>query len=786
MYRRIGFLVLITCLFSVNVASQATASNLDSSVSTSGDFVLGRLVTSTFEYDINDPYVPVDTALVIDESGSMSGVMEDAKDGAKSYVDSTNTGQGDRNAVVEFESSANLLQGLTSSKQDARDEIDTISAGGGTDLSAGVSQAENELTGVSDPNPTQVMIVLADGGGGNPNADSARNAGIEIHGIMYGSGASTSEFESLTGASECTTDSSENTDGDKCWYAESGTIDSVYTSIRQSTEAQTDVELSMRLRDFAYIPGSPSNDLPGNNQEVVRNYNDVDAGSYDKELDWRPTTTGLSELVTGDSVLEVTSEGETTDYYFSGSENRDVEYVDFNVKDASMLRRDSKVNVNFTVENIGTVSSRQREVWLSDGTSMGVNRESFNVPELSAGAEEDYSLTFDTATTSLFNNPEDIYVRVDPSGYWNSRPYGTGDTLEPDEGNNIANLGYPPRLNSANPVSPDGVSWGDTIQPSFTYEHSDSGTVSGVYNYSNQSVQMESSEPISSSTSSGDDVLTTQEDYFIDFAERWYNFTVRATGGEGAVSVYEVPYFVENPKPTASAINPGDGDFISEFPVRLRSRVEDENSEYHSRYLDVTFYDSNGNQLDSTSIMPGDTHTYEWDVPDAGDSEYDWTVEVEDKWDIEAFTFSFTKIIGQRFRTSTRTDLNYSSLVLNAGTNKYAELTIQNQVSNEKNLTLSLSGVEAEFLDGSDTKQLPNFEGQSQETFTIRVNPDEPVSGNVDVNVRNNNLNIDTTESLSVRAIESVAQSNREVPGIGLIQLVFLFSAATVLYSVRL
>lgn len=239
---------------------------------------------------------------------------------------------------------------------------------------------------------------------------------------------------------------------------------------------------------------------------------------------------------------------------------------------------------------------------------------------------------------------------------------------------------------------------------------------------------------------------------------------------------------IPNTPPIAVNPEPGDGGFVSEFPVDLAGTLTDQQGDE----INATIYGEGSVVETFQSITDGSRISNQWDVPDATNEDYSWKIETSDYWQKRNTTFSFTKIIGQNFRTRTSTDLNYSSLIMNAGSNKYAELTIRNQVSNEKNLTISLSGVEAEFLDGSDTKKLPNFGGMSQETFTIRVNPDEPVSGTLGINVRNNNLNINTTESFSVRAVESVTQSNREVPGIGLMQLVFLFSAATVLYSVRL
>lgn len=781
-------MLLLLCFIPLAVSQDAaTASDLSSSVQAPQDWVMGRQVNSTFEYDINDPHVPIDTSLVIDESGSMSGVLEDAKEGAKNYIDNTKTSEGDKNAVVEFESSASTIQSLTSSKQDAKDAVDTISAGGGTDLPAGVSEGHDSLK--SGSNPEQVMIVLADGGGGDPGteADAARDDGIEIHGIMYGSGASTSEFESLTNADNCETNSAENDDGDKCWYAEAGTIDAVYNSIIESYEVETNASLRMRMRDFVYPDDSYDeyNDYFGSNQEFVRNYYDVEDGSYERNFQWRPTEHGTDKKVLlGDSILQLNSSEGVDEYDFTNESSRDIKYVDFNVTNASITRRGETVHVDFTVINEGDTASLLREIWVADGLGSGANYESFDLNSLDPGENRTFNLEID-GSSSVFGDEEDIYVRADPSGYWGSQPQGEGEVLEPNEGNNIVNLGYPPKILNIDPEPTDDVEWGDTIKPEFTYKHQDPAEVEGVYNYTNQSTLIDEEENMESRTESGNVVLETEKEYFIDVAERWYNFTVKVEDDRGAESVDTASYYVENPQPRATALNPEDGGQVTNFPVDLVTRVDDENSEYHNRNLTVTLYDHQGNYLEDFEVEPGNTASYEWDIPDALETRYTWTVEKEDKWDKINTTFSFTKIVGRSYRSDLSVDLNYSSIVLNAGDSRLTELTITNNVENDKNLTVNLTGIKSEFLDGDTQKTLPDFEGQSSRSYTLRINPDEPTDEDLVVVVRNNDLGIETRETISVSTLSSTGEAN-EVPGIGLIQVIFLIAVSTVLYSVRL
>ncbi len=166
-----------------------------------------------------------DIMFVIDTSGSMGGSkIDSAKGGAIELIggdtdlsDDANDGGFDPTVdvgAVEFASSATLVEPLGTDQNTVESSIDALSAGGGTTLGAGIREANEQF--FLDPNDQSpdfslgpnnrsgvpdFMIVLGNGdtSGGKDPADDAKNNGVTIFGIAYGSGASVSDFSEISG-----------------------------------------------------------------------------------------------------------------------------------------------------------------------------------------------------------------------------------------------------------------------------------------------------------------------------------------------------------------------------------------------------------------------------------------------------------------------------------------------------------------------------------------------------------------------------------------------------------
>ena len=139
--------------------------------------------------------IPVDVVLVIDRSSSMRGQpLADAKQAAKSFAASMNL-EIDQIGLVSFASSGQLDQPLTHNQGAITNAIDNLITSNGTNIIAGIAQAQSELTSTRhNAAASRVIILLSDG---QPNvgtpletiqaAASAKQVGIHIITIGLGS-----------------------------------------------------------------------------------------------------------------------------------------------------------------------------------------------------------------------------------------------------------------------------------------------------------------------------------------------------------------------------------------------------------------------------------------------------------------------------------------------------------------------------------------------------------------------------------------------------------------------
>jgi hypothetical protein len=155
-----------------------------------------------YDEDCDNVYEPTGTgqqnelevALVSDVSGSMSQEIGDLQTAAKNFVD--NLSSPDEAAAISFSGNASLDQELTTDYDDVKDAIDQYSAGGTTNMTAGIETGEDELLGGTNATPgaSKVMILLSDGSPNNSSsatsaATIAKGNGIRIFTIALGSGA---------------------------------------------------------------------------------------------------------------------------------------------------------------------------------------------------------------------------------------------------------------------------------------------------------------------------------------------------------------------------------------------------------------------------------------------------------------------------------------------------------------------------------------------------------------------------------------------------------------------
>jgi Ca-activated chloride channel homolog len=123
-----------------------------------------RVALTGFELENPEDRAPVNIALVLDKSGSMSG-EKIARARQAAWMAVERLGAEDIVSVVVYDSTVNVLVPATkaSDRDNIRDAIESIHANGNTALFAGVSKGAAELRKFLDPHRVNRIILLSDG-----------------------------------------------------------------------------------------------------------------------------------------------------------------------------------------------------------------------------------------------------------------------------------------------------------------------------------------------------------------------------------------------------------------------------------------------------------------------------------------------------------------------------------------------------------------------------------------------------------------------------------------------
>ncbi len=163
-----------------------------------GDFLYPKCVeycAGLLRVFIRTVVANIDVVEIIDRSGSMGGSkIAAARDAAKLFVDMMDTG--DKIGVVSFSSGSSVNFALTEiqdgTKDQAKSAINSISAGGGTSIGAGLQAGWGQLQNYPD-DPVRAMVLMSDGHHNrSPHPDSVLPSiagDVLIYTIGFGSGA---------------------------------------------------------------------------------------------------------------------------------------------------------------------------------------------------------------------------------------------------------------------------------------------------------------------------------------------------------------------------------------------------------------------------------------------------------------------------------------------------------------------------------------------------------------------------------------------------------------------
>ncbi|MFD1644435.1 vWA domain-containing protein [Haloarchaeobius litoreus] len=166
----------------------------------------------------------LDVMLVLDRSGSMTNQpdkFQDMKDGAETLVNTLTAD--DQAGLASFAGSASRDQDLTdtdaSGKIAVNGTIQGLSSGGSTNIAQGIEYAAEELlddeslygtstspSGNAESDHTKIMVVLSNGGETIGDADAAaqtaKDNGIRVFSIAYGSGANTTLLQNVASSGD--------------------------------------------------------------------------------------------------------------------------------------------------------------------------------------------------------------------------------------------------------------------------------------------------------------------------------------------------------------------------------------------------------------------------------------------------------------------------------------------------------------------------------------------------------------------------------------------------------
>ncbi len=750
-----------------------------------GELVMGRMINSTFQYDVQE-LEPVQVSFIIDDTGSMGGQIDGIKNNIKEFFQGL--GSDARGSIVTFKDYPETDQTFTTSENTLESSVNGISAGGGgdcaEDASGGLSESLNDLNW--DSGQRKIMILVVGAGVHSPSsirtmAENLDNQGYKVFTVTDGLScggydAVANDLPDTTGGSHYSfgTDWDQILDdisqeaGTGAW----GQLHPVYDSQTHSFDSYSDASVYGNVKDYN-ISGI-----------------DLSGGSHSIEFVWRPTSYGSFPVKTGQSFIKIRkANGNSVEYGFSGTQQRNVKYVDLAIPDYSMVetKSDGTVRIQVEVTNNGNAASKVRKLWIEDQS--GSNRIKRQVTSLDPGSSQNFDITL-SSSNSLFSDNEPVYAHVDPQGEWDSTSYGEGNTLEPNENNNRVNIGYPPQVvSSYSPSELEHPDWNREFTTSFDVKHHEVSGVDGTYTMKEGSVLKIDGANLNEQSLSGDRKKFLTDNIIPDEAERWYNFTFRLRDSNGATSVYRKNYYVENPPPVISNPDPEDDGYAFRYPVDINALVEDRNNDS----VDVSFYNADDGTLIGNKLSTSDERRIgeDWRVRQLG--QLRWRIEVYDGVDRTTETYSFEKVIGSSFRVRPKIEYEYGSLVTSHKNAKVVPLTVTNLVdfSDPRKLAVNLSGVEARFQ--SNGKEDISFQlgpGESKRLL-MEVTPTAP-SGSSEkrelvVTTRNREFGTKTVRKLPVLVRESTATSvSKEVPGLGFIQIIFVMLVSGLLYSARL
>lgn len=292
--------------------------------------VTGTVGAQSQEFDDLCAAVPNDVMLVLDRSGSMAGTkLTNATAGATTFIDQlTST---DQAGLVSFSGGASLDQPISSDLGAVKTKINTLSAGGQTNIEAAIDLAQTQFP--NRPEAGDIMVLLSDGlpqnvSGARSAANDAKAAGTRIITIAY---------DAPSSAEALLADLASDPDSVNAFNASTDNIEDIFETISQEI-CPLEVEINIK-------PGSDPNAIncgsDGGTPVAVLTTSSFDATTVD------PSSLRFgapNEVVAGGGAKIIHEGGHFEDAQpDSGSKDGDIDFVGhFYTPDTGFTRDDTE------------------------------------------------------------------------------------------------------------------------------------------------------------------------------------------------------------------------------------------------------------------------------------------------------------------------------------------------------------------------------------------------------------------------------------------------------------
>jgi hypothetical protein len=330
----------------------------------------------------------------------------------------------------------------------------------------------------------------------------------------------------------------------------------------------------------------------------------------------------------------------------------------------------------------------------------------------------------------------------------------------------------PPSVDSLDSPADGATVYDDKVQLSATVSDPDDDTLEVTFY--NSSSDSEIASTTVSGTAGGTQATVEWDGLLRGADHTWY--AVASDDWDSDRSSEDYSFYV-NRLPIAYNPVPEDNSLSGETPTELRITARDpEGSDVNVFFIN----ESDDSLIGKSGTDASDTASTEWGSLDVGRT-YRWYVNVSDgKENLTSISWAFKRSPSSRFRPTTEIEYDYTHIIATPDRPSHVFFTVKNRVKDSKELNTSLSGVNAEFLEGGWYSKYTLGE-ESSRRFQVRVEPGKTGRSELKITTRDLNLGLEQTDTIPVYTRNTTSASvSRDVPGIGLYQVaaLVLFSAA--------